>query len=158
MEVKAGKALLEIETFQNDEILNSVVLHLYVPKSMVSKYTREKLAKLAKDRQIYNHIGGFLVQFTNWWSKQRITEGIVVQSLSCVCLFATPWIASHHASLSFTISQSLLKLMSIESMMLTLCHPLLLLPLIFPSIRIFSKESVLCIARVLEYQLQHQSV
>lgn len=65
MEVKAGKALLEIETFQNDEILNSVVLHLYVPKSMVSKYTREKLAKLAKDRQIYSHSGVFLVQFTN---------------------------------------------------------------------------------------------
>lgn len=59
MEVKAGKALLEIETFQNDEILNSVVLHLYLPKCMVSKYTREKLAKLAKDRQIYNHSGVF---------------------------------------------------------------------------------------------------
>ena len=59
MEVRAGKALLEIETFQNDEILNSLVIHLYVPENMVSKYTREKLAKLAKGRQIYNHSGGF---------------------------------------------------------------------------------------------------
>ena len=59
----------------------------------------------------------------------------------------TPWTAACQASLSFTISQSLLKLMSIESMMLSshliLCHPLLLPPSIFPSIRVFSKESVL---------------
>ena len=70
-----------------------------------------------------------------------------VQSLSCVRLFATPWIVAHQASLSITSSQSLLKLMSIESVMpsnhLILCHPLLLLPSIFPSIRIFSNESVL---------------
>ena len=64
---------------------------------------------------------------------------IVLQLLSCVQLFATPWTAAPQASLSFTISQSLLKLMSIESMMpsnhLILYHPLLLLPSIFPSIR-----------------------
>ena len=63
--------------------------------------------------------------------------------------FATTWTAAHQASLSFTISQSLLKLMSIGSVMpsthLILCCPLLLLPSIFPSIRVFSKESVLCI-------------
>ena len=74
---------------------------------------------------------------------------IVVQSLSCVRLFATPWTAVCQASLSFTISWSLLKLMSIESMMpsnhLILCHPLILLPSIFPSIRVFSNESALCI-------------
>ena len=69
-----------------------------------------------------------------------------VQSLSCVQLFATPWTAARQASLSITNSWSLLKLMSIESVMpsnhLTLCH-LLLLPLsIFPSIRVFSNESV----------------
>ena len=73
---------------------------------------------------------------------------VVVQLLSCVQLFVTPWTAAHQASLSFTISQSLLKLMSIESVMssnhLILCHPLLLLPSIFPSIRVFSNESVLC--------------
>ena len=60
------------------------------------------------------------------------------------CLFVTPWIATCQASLSFTISWSLLKLMSTESVMpsnhLILCHPLLLLPSIFPSIRVFSNE------------------
>ena len=70
-----------------------------------------------------------------------------VQSLSCVRLFATPRTVAHQASLSITNSQSLLKLMSIESVMpsnhLILYHPLLFLPSIFPSIRSFSSESVL---------------
>ena len=70
---------------------------------------------------------------------------VVVQSLSCIWLFATPWTAARQASLSFTISWSLLKLMSIESMKpsnhLILCCPLLLLPSIFPRIRVFSSES-----------------
>ena len=70
-----------------------------------------------------------------------------VQSLSRVRLFATPWTAACQDSLSITISQSLLKLMSIESVMpsnhIILCHPLLLLPSIFPSIRVFCNESVL---------------
>ena len=70
-----------------------------------------------------------------------------VQSLSCVWLFATPWTAAHQASLSITNSWSLLRLMSIESVMpsnhLILCHPLLLPPSIFPNIRVFSNESVL---------------
>ena len=72
-----------------------------------------------------------------------------VQSLSRVRLFATPWTAAHQASLSITNSQRLLKLMSIELVMpsnhLILCHPLLLLLSIYPSIRVFSSESVLCI-------------
>ena len=72
---------------------------------------------------------------------------VVVQSLSRVWLFADPWTATCQASLSFTISQSLLKLMSIESVMpsnhLVLSCPLLLLPSIFSSIRVFSNESVL---------------
>ena len=72
-----------------------------------------------------------------------------VQLLSHVWLFATPWTAAHQASLSITNSQSLPKLMSIESVMpfnhLILCCPLLLPPSIFPSIRVFSNESVLCI-------------
>ena len=67
-----------------------------------------------------------------------------VQSLSRVLLFAAPWSAAHQASLSFTSSQGSLKLKSIESVMpsshLVLCHPLLLLPSIFPSIRVFSNE------------------
>ena len=74
---------------------------------------------------------------------------VVIQSLSRVQLFATPWIATHQASLSFTISWSLLKLMSIESVMssnhLILCRPLLFLPSIFPSIRVFSNELAFCI-------------
>ena len=72
-----------------------------------------------------------------------------VQSFSRVQLFATPWTAAHQASLSITNSQSLLKLTTLESVIpsnhLILCHPLLLLPSIFPNIRIFSNESVLCI-------------
>ena len=67
----------------------------------------------------------------------------------CVQLFVTPWTAARQASLSITISWSLPKLMSIELVMpsnhLTLCHPLLHLPLIFPSIKVFSNESVLSI-------------
>ena len=77
-----------------------------------------------------------------------------VQSLSHVRLFATPWTATHQASLSITNSSSLLKIMSITSVMpsnhLILCRPLLLLPWIFPSIRVFSSESVLRI-RWLKY-------
>ena len=81
-----------------------------------------------------------LVRFSSFQSLSRLTHF----SLS---LFATPWTAACQASLSITNSQSLLKLMSVESVMpsnhLILCHPLLLLPSIFPSIRVFSSESVL---------------
>ena len=70
-------------------------------------------------------------------------------SISCVQLFAKSWTATCQASLSFVVSWSLLKPMSIESVMpsshLILCHPILLLPSIFPSIRIFSNELALCI-------------
>ena len=72
-----------------------------------------------------------------------------VQSLSLVWLFVTPWTGARQVSLSITNSRSLLKLMSIESVMpsnyLILCHPLLLPPSIFPSIRVFSNESVILI-------------
>ena len=74
---------------------------------------------------------------------------VVVQSLSHFQLFVTPWTAACQSPLSSTVSWSLLKLMSIESGMLSnhliLCHPLLLLPSIFPSIRVFSNELALCI-------------
>ena len=70
----------------------------------------------------------------------------VVPSLSRVWLFVTPWTAAHQASLSFAISQSLLRFMSIEPVMLSnhliLSQPLLLLPLIFPSIRVFSSSQL----------------
>ena len=80
-------------------------------------------------------------------SHLRVHSVSSVQSLSCVQLFATPWITAHQASLSITNSRSSLKLMSIESVMpsrhLILCHPLLLLPPITPSISVFSNESTL---------------
>ena len=79
-------------------------------------------------------------------TKKFSTESV---QFSCVQLFATPWTAARQASLSITNSWSLLRLMSIESVMpsnhLILCHPLLLLLSIFPSIRVFSNESVVCI-------------
>ena len=88
--------------------------------------------------------------FTNWamkeaWCKYSVSS---VQSLSCVRLFVTPWITAHQASVSITNSRSLLKPMSIESVMpsshLIFCRPLLLLPPSPPNIRVFSNESTLC--------------
>ena len=91
-----------------------------------------------------------------WWWKWCLIISLFslnqfssVQLLSRVWLFATPWSAALQASLSITVSRSLFKLISLESMMpsncLTLCHPLLLPASIFPSIRVFPNESVLCI-------------
>ena len=107
----------------------------------------------------------------NWHSRPEQgspwlpTFSSIQLSHSVVSDSATPWIAARQASLSITNSWSLLKLMSIElvrpSNHLTLCHPLLLLPSIFPSIRVFSNESALRIRWPkywLEFQLQHQSL
>ena len=84
-----------------------------------------------------------------WQSWFLLRECQSVQSLSRVQLFSTPWTAARQASLSITNSQSLIKLMSVELVMpsnhFILCCPLLLLPSIFPSTRVFSNESVLCI-------------
>ena len=81
------------------------------------------------------------------FSTSGVSQFSSVQLLSHVRLFATPWTAARQASLSVTNSQSLFKLMSIESVMpynnLILCHPLVLPPSIFPSIRVFSYESAL---------------
>ena len=88
---------------------------------------------------------------------------VVVQLFSHVQFFAAPWTATCQDSLSFTISWSMFKLMSIESVMpsnhLILCCPLLLLPSVFSIIWVFSNESALCIRwpKILELQLQHQS-
>ena len=97
------------------------------------------------------------------FSGTTILSGLVavaVQPLSHALLFVIPWTAAHQASLSFTVSWSLLKLMSIELVMpsnpLTLCCSLLLLPSIFPSIRVFSSE-LTPVIKGLELQLQHQS-
>ena len=91
-----------------------------------------------------------LVVAESWTRLSNLTRDLAissVQSLSRVQLFATPWTAAHQASLSITYSWSLLRLMSIESVMpsshLILCRPLL--PSIFPSIRVLSNESVHCI-------------
>ena len=85
---------------------------------------------------------------TNEWVNKTWSVSQSVQSLNRVWLFAIPWITAHQASLSITNSQSLLKLMSMESVMpsnhLMLCHPLLLPTPIPPSIRAFSNESTLC--------------
>ena len=103
-----------------------------------------------------------------WLLEGSTTEDFVqfssVQSLSHVQLFVTPWTAACQASLSFTISQRLLKFMSIVLVMpsnhLIPCRPLPILPSIFPSIRVFSNESVLLIqvAKVLEFQFIHISI
>ena len=89
----------------------------------------------------------FSISPPNEYSRLISFQFSSVQSLSCVRLFATPWTAARQASLSITNSWSLLRPMSIESVMpsnhLILCHPLLLLPSIFPSIGVFSNESAL---------------
>ena len=93
----------------------------------------------------------FLLRYTKLIcnsDNKALLSGCCSLLLSSVWLFVTPWTAAHQASLSFTIFLSLLKLIVIELVMpsnhLILCHPLLLLPSIFPSIRVFSNESVLC--------------
>ena len=97
--------------------------------------------------------------FSQFGSSTHISS---VQSLSPARLFETPQTVACQASLSITNSWSLLKLISIEPVMpfnhLILCRPLLLSPSIFPRIRVFSNESQLQVAKVLEFQLQHQSI
>ena len=111
-------------------------------------------SKSGREREIsllWHHL--YVESKKNWYKltylqkRNRFTDFSSVQSLSCIWLFATPWIAAHQASLSIANSWSSLKLTSIEWVMpsshLILCHPLLLLPLIPPSIRVFSNESTL---------------
>ena len=102
--------------------------------------------------RIFKTLDVFCLLFLNklTFKSSFMREFVVVQSLSRVQLFATPWTVAHQASPSFTISWSLLKFMSIGSVMpsnyLILCHPLLLLPSTFPSIRVFSNVLALCIS------------
>ena len=97
--------------------------------------------------QIPHYVVLFIKQFIFYGDQnnKKKLHVFVVQLLSHIRLFVTSWTAAHQASLSFTISWSLLKLMSLKSVMpsnhLILCHPLLLPPSIFPSIRVFSSES-----------------
>ena len=109
------------------------------------------IVRLWKKKITYWRIGeGYRRKPKESFEITKLSCPSAVQSLSHVQLFATPWTAARQASLSITNSQSLLKLMSIESVMpsnhLILCRPLLLPPSIFPSIRVFSNESVLRIS------------
>ena len=94
---------------------------------------------------------GSLLHFIAVRVRAALSQFSSVQSLSHVQLFETPWTTAHQASLSITNSQSLPKFISIELVMpsnhLILCHPLFLPPSVFPSIRVFSNESALCIRR-----------
>ena len=114
---------------------SAVIIFAYV--SMRTNFSREDLEKNNLWLREYAYL------------KFYFFDIVVVQSLSHVQLFVTPWAAAHQASLSFPISQSLLKFMSIESVIpsnnLILCCPLLSLPSIFPINRVFSNESALCI-------------
>ena len=107
---------------------------------------------------LFNMLSRFVLAFLprskclliSWLQSQffcKISYLFIVQPFSHTCPFAIPWTTAHQASLSFTISQSSLKLMSIKSVMpwnhLILCHPLLLLPSIFSRIRVFSSELAL---------------
>ena len=105
------------------------------PRVAKSILKTNKIGKFAKEAHEKIHITSYSVQFSS------------VQSLSCIWLSATPWTAACQASLSITNSQNSLRLISIQSVMpsthLILCHPLLFLPPIPPSIRVFSNESTL---------------
>ena len=118
--------------FSAVQILSDSIIN-WIMSNSKTLYLRNEL----KDQNNYR---------SRWLAKLFV---VAVQSLSPVWLFATLWTATCQASLSFTISQSLLKLMFLESVMpsnhLILCYPLLLLPSVFPSTRVFSSESALCI-------------
>ena len=108
---------------------------IYLYFVIIKTFNSEKLV-------YYIHVFNYIYTYTH-------TRIVVVWSLSHVRLFVTPWTAACQASLSFTISQSLFKLMAIESVMpsnhLILCCPCLPLPSVFPSISVFSNELALCI-------------
>ena len=118
-------------------------------ENTITYYSEKKsshyLYKIDMSRDIH------CIVFKEYTMTQTSVQFSSVQSLSHVWLFETPWSAAHQASLSITSSRSLLKLMSIESVMpskyLILCQPLLLLPSIFPSVRVFSNELFLRIRR-----------
>ena len=140
-------------------------------RHILTKFTKtkqkERILKVAREKQQVKHKGNStcltadlstetLQARREWQDIFKVLKGknlqptfSSVQSLSHVRLFATPWMAARQASLSITNSQSPSKPLSIESVMpsnhLILCCPLLLLPSRFPSIRVFSNESVLCI-------------
>ena len=131
-------------------VLVSIILLLVYPNELKSQvytktWTQMFIAALFIISQTWKQVRcpSVSVWINKLWSIQ--TNEYSAQLLSCVWLFAIPWTAAHQASLSITNSWKLPKLMSIKSVMpsihLILCHPLLLLPSIFPNIRVFSNES-----------------
>ena len=125
-------------------------------------FTRMKWNFTKVNRKLNSNIYGSNTKDLDWDTIVAINyQFSSVESLSHVRLFATPWTAAHQASLSITNSKSLLKLMFIESVMPPnhlICCCSLLLPSIFPSIGVFSNvSSSHQVAKVLEFQLQHQS-
>ena len=136
-----GCTAVKLPTYQNLKFVKYFPLHFAQYYHIITSLYLDKNSICISSEHIVSakHIGmGWLIQHVHR-----------VQLLSHVWPFATPWTAACQASLPITNSQSLLKLMSIELVMpsnhLILCHPLLLLPPIPPSIRVFSNESVLCI-------------
>ena len=120
----------------------STNLTLY--KAHTNHWTNLRRTETKKKRE-FNLFQGNNLTFLEAWENKNSNTISSVQSLSCVQFFVTPWTAAFQASLSITNFRSLPKFMSIESVMpsshLMLCRPLLLLPSIFPSIRVFSNES-----------------
>ena len=112
-------------------------------------YSRHKGKTMTRERLTESQPSASSTQSLHWALLESLINSFSSVQFSHVQLFATTWIAARQASLSITNSRSLLKLMPIESVMpsnhLILCHLLLLPPSIFPSIRVFSKESLLCI-------------
>ena len=144
-------------------VVSLVIEHRITISSSNFTYTLKRIKSKVSKRHLYTQIHSCVicssqkveatqVSINRWMEKQNVLCGYngifsSVQLLSRVRLFATPWITARQASLSITNSQSSLKLMSIESVMpsshLILCCPLLLLPPIPPSIRVFSNASAL---------------
>ena len=129
--------------------LNTYTSHLKIMTFSKEILTRNMIIFGIEITTINSHFKNVYSHQVHWCVLSVFKWFSSIQLLSCVRLFATPWTAACQASLSITNSCSLLKLMSIKSVIssnhLILCCPLLLLPSIFPSIRVFSKKSVLCI-------------
>ena len=131
-----------------------IVSYFYLPKQCVLLFCMPLLYKWNIFIFFFLRVAFSLILYSQIYSCWHIDYSsfiliIVILSLSCAQLFSIPWAAARQAPMFSTISWNLLKLMSIELVMLSnhliLCHPLLLLPSIFPSIGIISKESDLCI-------------
>ena len=124
--------------------INNLILWIKVAVSIFQSVFRIKKTAFFQIKTFLSGQHGYVICVANKHFDEKFS---LVTSLSHVRLFVTPWTKARQASLSITNSQSLLRLMSIESVMpsnhLILCHPLLLLPSIFPSIRVFSNELAL---------------